>query len=117
MKCAHRDIVDTEHSRGDLNKMLLGSFVEEFDQKDEIVSSPPSTPSRGRSYGMSRSPPLSQPPIFPDLVQRISPPALPTRADTGQTSTRTSHLTRVGVGAGRKPDKAQSIPSIQYSGR
>lgn len=117
MKCAHRDIVDTEHSRGDLNKMLLGSFVEEFDQKDEIISSPPSTPSRGRSYGMSRSPPLSQPPIFPDLVQRISPPALPTRADTGQTSTRTSHLTRVGVGAGRKPDKAQSIPSIQYSGR
>lgn len=28
------DIVDTEHSTGDVNKMLLGSFVEEYD-KDE----------------------------------------------------------------------------------
>ena len=30
----YSDIIDTEHSSGDLNKMLLGSFNEEYD-KDE----------------------------------------------------------------------------------
>ncbi|OBT67421.1 hypothetical protein VE03_03009 [Pseudogymnoascus sp. 23342-1-I1] len=29
------DIVDTEHSTGDVNKMLLGSFVEEYDRYDD----------------------------------------------------------------------------------
>jgi hypothetical protein len=30
-----RDIIDTEPSYGDVNKMLLGSFVEEYDEDDE----------------------------------------------------------------------------------
>jgi hypothetical protein len=29
------DIIDTEPSSGDVNKMLLGSFVEEYDEDDE----------------------------------------------------------------------------------
>ena len=29
-----RDVIDTEHSKGNINKMLLGSFVDAFD-KDE----------------------------------------------------------------------------------
>ncbi|KAL8772818.1 MAG: hypothetical protein Q9209_002163 [Squamulea sp. 1 TL-2023] len=29
------DIIDTEHATGDVNKMLLGSFVEEYDDEDE----------------------------------------------------------------------------------
>lgn len=28
------DIIDTEHSTGDVNKMLLGNFVEEYDNDD-----------------------------------------------------------------------------------
>ncbi len=28
------DIIDTEHSSGDVNKMLLGSFIEEYDKDD-----------------------------------------------------------------------------------
>ena len=30
-----RDVIDTEHSSGDVNKMLLGSFVEEYDFDDD----------------------------------------------------------------------------------
>lgn len=33
--CLCRDIVDFEHCSGDVNKMLLGSFVEEYDDDDE----------------------------------------------------------------------------------
>ncbi|KAL8784971.1 MAG: hypothetical protein Q9213_003632 [Squamulea squamosa] len=29
------DIIDTEHATGDVNKMLVGSFVEEYDDEDE----------------------------------------------------------------------------------
>lgn len=35
-----RDIVDTEHSTGDVNKMLLGSFVEEYDLYDDDEPAP-----------------------------------------------------------------------------
>ena len=31
----NRDIVDTENSQGDVNKMILGSFVECFDKEDD----------------------------------------------------------------------------------
>jgi hypothetical protein len=46
------DIVDTEPARGgDVNKMLLGSFVEEYDEKkgDELILFP-STPAKKPSY-------------------------------------------------------------------
>ena len=46
------DIVDTEPARGgDVNKMLLGSFVEEYDEKqgDELILFP-STPTRSSSH-------------------------------------------------------------------
>jgi hypothetical protein len=64
----HRDIVDTEPCSGDVNKMLLGSFVEEFDHENaEDLSSPGSvsflpealdqSPSNHTSYaGPSRAP-------------------------------------------------------------
>ena len=117
IKTAHRDIVDTEHSSGDLNKMLLGSFVEEFDKKDEMLSTPPLTPSRGNSYGISRPLPPPHLPLFPDLVQRTSPHAMPPRVDTVQPSTRTSHVTYGSDGTGRTPERVQTIPSIQYHGR
>jgi hypothetical protein len=32
----HSDIIDTEPSNGDINKMLLGSFVEKYDQEDVV---------------------------------------------------------------------------------
>src|SRR5947209_17930968 len=60
MSYLSRDFVDTEHCTGDINKMLLGSFIEEFDAEDEAIQSPPGTPSRGSSYGTSKSPPESQ---------------------------------------------------------
>ena len=38
------DFIDTEHSSGDINKMLLGSFVEEYDldegDEGELIGSP-----------------------------------------------------------------------------
>jgi hypothetical protein len=44
----NRDIVDHERSNGDVKKMLLGSFVEEYDEKendDELDMS--GSPTRG----------------------------------------------------------------------
>ena len=35
-----RDIVDSEHCSGDVNKMLLGSFVEEYDLFDDDELAP-----------------------------------------------------------------------------
>ena len=64
----NRDIVDTEPCSGDVNKMLLGSFVEEFDHENpEDLSSPGSvsflpdgpdpSPSNHNSYaGPSKAP-------------------------------------------------------------
>ena len=37
------DIIDTESSRGDVNKMLLGSFVEEYDIDDGNSDDTPGT--------------------------------------------------------------------------
>ena len=34
------DIIDTEHASGNINKMLLGSFVEEFDADEGIELNP-----------------------------------------------------------------------------
>jgi CRISPR/Cas system CSM-associated protein Csm4 (group 5 of RAMP superfamily) len=36
---AHRDIVDTEPSSGDVYKMLLGSFIPEYDYADKDADS------------------------------------------------------------------------------
>jgi siderophore synthetase component len=36
---AHRDIVDTEPSSGDVYKMLLGSFIPEYDYADKDANS------------------------------------------------------------------------------
>jgi hypothetical protein len=113
---AYRDIVDTEHSTGDLNKMLLGSFVEEYDKKDEMISSPPLTPSRGSSYGRTKSPPLPPAPIFPDLIQKTSPPPMPPRSDTLHPSVRMSQVAHGGDPNSRRPEKEHKIPSIHYSG-
>ncbi|KAL9032270.1 MAG: hypothetical protein Q9214_008038, partial [Letrouitia sp. 1 TL-2023] len=34
----YKDMIDTEHASGDVNKMLLGSFVEAYDEDDEDES-------------------------------------------------------------------------------
>ena len=40
----HRDIIDTEHASGDVNKMLLGSFVPAYDQDEGEETQPLSSP-------------------------------------------------------------------------
>ncbi|KAL8732449.1 MAG: hypothetical protein Q9181_003945 [Wetmoreana brouardii] len=81
----YKDMIDTEHASGDVNKMLLGSFVEAYDEDEEDESdfdyaeledaspgaderrwtSPPST-ARGmnRSHTQSWSQPPPPPPDF-----------------------------------------------------
>lgn len=54
----YRDIVDTEHATGDVNKMLLGSFVEQYDLYDDddqlILLSPTTTEFNG--LGITETP-------------------------------------------------------------
>lgn len=47
-------MIDTEHSSGDVNKMLLGSFVEEYD-KDEGDDSDPFVDFPGPRYSPSEN--------------------------------------------------------------
>ena len=54
-----RDLVDTEHCTGDVNKMLLGSFVPLYDEMDDddvsTIGGPLSpTQQRGNSYAGSQ---------------------------------------------------------------
>ncbi|KAH0565999.1 hypothetical protein GP486_000610 [Trichoglossum hirsutum] len=66
------DIVDTEPSSGDVYKMLLGSFVEEFDERDE-----PNTPEEQPRSPQQQSPhqqhPQSQPlsPATPTTLRQV----------------------------------------------
>lgn len=73
----YRDIVDTEPCTGNVNKMLLGSFVEEFDEEDGDEISAPGSPDRriGSSEGLRRTATsTSFQPFFPDQNrQTISP--------------------------------------------
>jgi len=48
------DIIDTEPADGDVRKMLLGSFVEEFDEEDH--EDPTSTPPSVGFLGLTDSP-------------------------------------------------------------
>jgi hypothetical protein len=57
----HSDIIDHEPSCGDVNKMLLGSFVEEYDEDDEDGS-----PNWGGTAQSMDSPPHS--------LQRLASP-------------------------------------------
>ncbi|KAF7505103.1 hypothetical protein GJ744_001243 [Endocarpon pusillum] len=68
------DIVDTEPSRGDVYKMLLGSFVEEFDKKNDEPEDP-SPISPGSGAAIHESPPrLFQPGVNQPWPQIHSPP-------------------------------------------
>ncbi|KAL8941905.1 MAG: hypothetical protein Q9216_001978 [Gyalolechia sp. 2 TL-2023] len=54
------DIIDTEHASGDVNKMLLGSFVQEYDDEDEDnPMQDPETPSRGESRPPGKLPSIN----------------------------------------------------------
>ena len=46
-----RDFIDTEHSSGDVNKMLLGSFVEAYDKDEGDEVEPQVSPYSPRSNG------------------------------------------------------------------
>jgi hypothetical protein len=107
MSYLSRDFVDTEHCTGDVNKMLLGSFIEEFDAEDEVIKSPPGTPKRGISHGTSKSPPESQ---------RASPQNMASPSDTPQTYPRISQTHHGSDSSSRRPDKQHKIPSFSYSG-
>ena len=61
-----RDFIDTEHSKGDVNKMLLGSFVEEYDQDEGNDEDPFDSPSTGQFF----NPPPAQP-TFDDYVANM----------------------------------------------
>lgn len=91
----YSDIIDTEPSSGDVNKMLLGSFVEEYDEDDDEESVSRGTPMQlmdsPRGLGQQATSPtrsstfqtLSQ----PDATPRMSPPTInchtpPTRPQT-----------------------------------
>ena|ERR1700733_2525175 len=102
-----RDFVDTEHCTGDLNKMLLGSFIEEFDAEDEVIQSPPGTPNLGVLYGPSKPPPESQ---------RTSPHNMGLHSDTARTYPRTSQTYHGNDPSSRRLDKQHKIPSFSYSG-
>ena len=85
----YSDIVDTEHSRGDVNKMLLGSFVEEYDKKDEDVITLNETPMNSDSYfdSLETTPTRSRDSrIVQDRQLQASPPTVegyPTMQRTG----------------------------------
>jgi len=111
-----RDFVDTEHCTGDLNQVLLGSFIEEFDALDEAIQSPPGTPSRNSSYGTSQSPPESQPPTFAHLAQRTSPQNMVVRSDPPQIYPRISQTHPGNDSGSRRPEKQHTLPSFSYSG-
>ena len=45
------DLVDTEHCEGDVNKMLLGSFEEAYDEmEDDDVLTDPTSPSQSTYF-------------------------------------------------------------------
>ncbi|KFY38314.1 hypothetical protein V494_04413 [Pseudogymnoascus sp. VKM F-4513 (FW-928)] len=75
------DIVDSEHCSGDVNKMLLGSFVEEYDRidDDEPVYMSPTTES---GAGLLTDSPYSQPSgYFPNASNaEANPFQSPTRS-------------------------------------
>jgi hypothetical protein len=95
----HSDIIDTEPSSGDVNKMLLGSFVEEYDEDDEgesgrwvgsdrqmesprAISQQLSSPVRTSPFGPSS--PSSQ--AAEVVVPTINPFTPPTRQQTRTSS-------------------------------
>ena len=56
-----RDIVDTEPSLGDVNKMLIGSFIAEYDERRSLSpSSPPAPAIMFSDHDIQSSPPSLQ---------------------------------------------------------
>lgn len=56
-----RDIVDTEPSLGDVNKMLIGSFIAEYDERSSLPpSSPPAPAIMFSDHDVQSSPPSMQ---------------------------------------------------------
>jgi hypothetical protein len=107
MSYIFRDFVDTEHCTGDINKMLLGSFIEEFDAEDEAIQSPPGTPSLRGLYGTSKSPPESQ---------RTSPQNMGLHSDTPHIYPRISQTYHAIDSSSGRPNKQHRVPSFSYSG-
>ena len=40
LRIPYSDVIDTEPASGDMKKMLLGSFVEEYDRLEPFMTSP-----------------------------------------------------------------------------
>ncbi len=88
----HSDIIDTEPSTGDVYKMLLGSFVEEYDEADEeseavAIGQTESTSDWLRSRGSpARSSSYQTFPVSEQAsengIPTIDPPIPPTRPTT-----------------------------------
>jgi hypothetical protein len=94
----YSDIIDTEPSSGDVNKMLLGSFVEEYDEDDEesvsqgtpiqLMDSPPglgqqaTSPTRTSTF-QTRSQPEAAPRMYLPTINWHTPPTrIQTRENT-----------------------------------
>ncbi|OQV04540.1 Protein kinase domain-containing protein isoform 1 [Cladophialophora immunda] len=86
------DIVDTEPSRGDVNKMILGSFVEEFDSRDDDLSMVENFPGPGRPVSRmtmdttrATNPPEMAPSFMSNWNYQHAPQLRIDRTDTHQT--------------------------------
>jgi len=106
------DVIDTEHCNGDVNKMLLGSFVERYDnfdneEKDDSSTLSPSTDAQSEAYfgplsHRDRSPTYqSMPSTPPSMVSRGitqqnwgSPVGNSSRRDTELTASTTQTMQR-----------------------
>lgn len=90
------DIIDTEPSSGDTNKMLLGSFVEAYDRKDEednyTLHNGNTSPEQlepgfhfnqgKRSSTYHAYPSIPEHPDIPEDSQQPSDPRIPGRSET-----------------------------------
>lgn len=117
-----RDIVDSEHCSGDVNKMLLGSFVEEYDLFDDDEPAPMFSIAELDAGPLTESP--SQQPIgyFPTSSNAETGLfEMPTRRSMGpqvQRNMSTARLqrepsTRSSTGVQREPSTRSSRHSYQ----
>ena len=93
--------MDTEHSRGNVIKMLLGSFVEEYDDKksDDMIIIP-TTPTSRSSYFDNLAGPMA-----PNQALSLSPPQMGEASPPGL-----NHIQRTDTAHMRSASGAERLP-------
>ncbi|KAL2059820.1 hypothetical protein VTL71DRAFT_10204 [Oculimacula yallundae] len=105
-KDVDQDIIDTEHCRGDVNKMILGSFVECFDKEndngeDSSTEQSPSPPPQS-SHSMSNSlSPNRHSPMSPIDGRQLSLQSSPESIDYGSSHPSPSRVPPAASGFSR----------------